>query len=80
MNIGKNRYLPAALCKSLKIPKNTLKSGSLLDVRNIDVSRIFDQSTFGNVHLRIIIACAIVSIADGYDAFIYGTLLPQLLE
>ena len=38
------------------------------------------RPTFGNVHLRIIIACAIVSVADGYDAFIYGILLPQLLE
>jgi AAHS family benzoate transporter-like MFS transporter len=32
------------------------------------------------VHLRIIIACAIVLIVDGYDVFIYGTVLPQLME
>ena len=47
---------------------------------NIDVSRVVDDAAFGKLHLRIILSCAILLIVDGYDVFIYGVVLPQLME
>lgn len=49
-------------------------------MQGIDVSRLVDEARFGNIHLKIIIACAILLIVDGYDVFIYGVVLPQLME
>jgi len=49
-------------------------------MQGIDVGRLIDEARFGNVHLKIIIACAILLIVDGYDVFIYGVVLPQLME
>jgi AAHS family benzoate transporter-like MFS transporter len=49
-------------------------------MQGIDVSRIVDEARFGRLHRNIIIACAILLIVDGYDVFIYGVVLPQLME
>ncbi len=49
-------------------------------MRDIDVGRCVDQTGFSNFHLNIIIACALLLIVDGYDVFIYGVVLPQLME
>jgi MFS transporter, AAHS family, benzoate transport protein len=49
-------------------------------MQDIDISRHIDESRFGNLHLKVIIACAILLIVDGYDVFIYGVVLPQLMD
>ena len=49
-------------------------------MRGIDINRHIDEARFGNLHLKIIIACAILLIVDGYDVFIYGVVLPQLMD
>jgi AAHS family benzoate transporter-like MFS transporter len=49
-------------------------------MQGIDASRIIDGVPFGRVHLNIIIACAVLLIVDGYDVFIYGAVLPKLME
>ncbi|WP_313391778.1 aromatic acid/H+ symport family MFS transporter [Sphingobium yanoikuyae] len=49
-------------------------------MQGIDINRHIDEVRFGNLHLKIIIACAILLIVDGYDVFIYGVVLPQLMD
>ena len=49
-------------------------------MQGIDINRHIDEARFGNLHLKIIIACAILLIVDGYDVFIYGVVLPQLMD
>ena len=49
-------------------------------MHGIDVRRIVDEASFGKLHLKIIIACAILLIVDGYDVFIYGAVLPKLMD
>ncbi|WP_159983250.1 MULTISPECIES: MFS transporter [unclassified Novosphingobium] len=49
-------------------------------MQGIDVSRIIDEARLSSVHKKIIVACALLLIVDGYDVFIYGTVLPQLME
>jgi AAHS family benzoate transporter-like MFS transporter len=49
-------------------------------MQGIDVSRLVDEARFGNLHLKIVIACALLLIVDGYDVFIYGVVLPKLME
>lgn len=49
-------------------------------MQGIDINRHIDESSFGNLHLKIIFACAILLIVDGYDVFIYGVVLPQLMD
>lgn len=49
-------------------------------MQGIDVSRVVDEARFGNLHLKIVIACALLLIVDGYDVFIYGVVLPKLME
>jgi AAHS family benzoate transporter-like MFS transporter len=49
-------------------------------MRDTNVTALIDEAKFGNTHLKIIIACAILLIVDGYDVFIYGSVLPQLMQ
>ncbi|MBH1997882.1 MAG: aromatic acid/H+ symport family MFS transporter [Sphingomonadaceae bacterium] len=49
-------------------------------MQGIDINRHIDEAVFGKLHLKIIIACAILLIVDGYDVFIYGVVLPQLMD
>lgn len=49
-------------------------------MQGIDINRHIDDARFGNLHLKIIIACAILLIVDGYDVFIYGVVLPHLMD
>jgi AAHS family benzoate transporter-like MFS transporter len=46
----------------------------------LNASQYIDDAKFGKVHLKIIIACALLLIVDGYDVFIYGVVLPSLME
>ena len=43
------------------------------------VNDIVDEATFGRFHWTIVVLCGLLLIVDGYDVFIYGAILPQLL-
>lgn len=49
-------------------------------MHNIDASRLIDEAKFNIFHLKIIATCAILLIVDGYDVFIYGVVLPNLMQ
>jgi len=49
-------------------------------VQTIDVSRLVDEAKVGPFHTMIIAICAILLIVDGYDVFIYGVVLPELMK
>lgn len=49
-------------------------------MQGIDINRHVDEAIFGKLHLKIIIACAILLVVDGYDVFIYGVVLPKLMD
>jgi MFS transporter, AAHS family, benzoate transport protein len=44
------------------------------------VNDIVDEATFGRFHWTIVVLCGLLLIVDGYDVFIYGAILPQLME
>ena len=49
-------------------------------MQTIDVSRLVDEAKVGPFHTMIIAICAILLIVDGYDVFIYGVVLPELMK
>lgn len=49
-------------------------------MQSIDVGHFIDKAKFGTLHKKIIIACALLLIVDGYDVFIYGAVLPKLMD
>lgn len=44
------------------------------------VNDIVDEASFGRFHWTIVVLCGLLLIVDGYDVFIYGAILPQLME
>lgn len=46
----------------------------------VNASQIIDEAKFSKFHLKIIAACALLLIVDGYDVFIYGVVLPSLMQ
>lgn len=49
-------------------------------MRTVDVSSLLDGARFNRFHARLLFWCALISIFDGYDLFIYGVVLPSLME
>lgn len=49
-------------------------------MQTIDVSQLVDEAKVGPFHTMIIAICAILLIVDGYDVFIYGVVLPELMK
>lgn len=49
-------------------------------MRTIDVSSLLDGARFNSFHARLLFWCTLISIFDGYDLFIYGVVLPSLME
>lgn len=49
-------------------------------MQNLDVSRLVDEAKVGPFHTMIITICAFLLIVDGYDVFIYGVVLPELMK
>lgn len=46
----------------------------------IDVSRFIEEQKFNRFHLNLLIACIFIIIVDGYDMFMLGAILPELME
>ncbi|HEY0121298.1 MAG TPA: MFS transporter [Rhizobium sp.] len=49
-------------------------------MRNIDVTEAIDKAPFGSFQWTVVVLCALLLIADGYDVFIAGTVLPTLIN
>lgn len=49
-------------------------------MKKIDITEIIDQARFNRFHWSVIWVCALLLIFDGYDLFIYGVVLPVLMD
>ncbi|MEZ2720592.1 MFS transporter [Paenalcaligenes hominis] len=49
-------------------------------MRKIDINEVIDQASFNRFHWSVIWVCALLLIFDGYDLFIYGVVLPVLMD
>lgn len=46
----------------------------------LDVHAIVDNARFGRFHWMVMLWCALLLIFDGYDLFIYGVVLPVIMQ
>src|SRR5690606_17952480 len=49
-------------------------------MQTIDVHEVIDGARFNRFHWLIMGLCALLLIFDGYDLFIYGVVLPVIME
>ena len=49
-------------------------------MRQIDVPEIIDNARFNRFHWMVMALCALLLIFDGYDLFIYGVVLPSVMQ
>ncbi|SDH08170.1 MFS transporter, AAHS family, benzoate transport protein [Pseudomonas flavescens] len=49
-------------------------------MRTTDVHEIIDNARFSRFHWQVMFWCALLLIFDGYDLFIYGVVLPVLMQ
>lgn len=49
-------------------------------MRQIDVHQVIDNARFSRFHWMVMALCALLLIFDGYDLFIYGVVLPALMQ
>ncbi|WP_172146818.1 MFS transporter [Pseudomonas tumuqii] len=49
-------------------------------MRQIDVHQIIDTARFSRFHWMVMALCALLLIFDGYDLFIYGVVLPSIMQ
>ncbi|KRW71895.1 MFS transporter [Stutzerimonas nitrititolerans] len=49
-------------------------------MRKIDVHPIIDNARFSGFHWLVMCLCALLLIFDGYDLFIYGVVLPVIMQ
>ena len=49
-------------------------------MRNIDVHEVIDNARFSRFHWMVMALCALLLIFDGYDLFIYGVVLPAIMQ
>lgn len=49
-------------------------------MRNIDVHEVIDNARFNRYHWMVMLWCALLLIFDGYDLFIYGVVLPVIMQ
>jgi len=49
-------------------------------MRTINVNATIDNARFGGFHWMVVALCGLLLVVDGYDVFIYGTVLPKLME
>ena len=50
------------------------------DISTPTLSNLLDHSALGRIHWQLIFVCAFIIIFDGYDLFVYGVVLPVLME
>lgn len=46
----------------------------------IEVNEVIEQARFGSYHWLVMSLCALLLVFDGYDLFIYGVVLPVLMD
>lgn len=51
-----------------------------IERNKVDMEELVDNAKFNKFHWMMLVLTAIVLIFDGYDVFIYGALLPKLME
>jgi len=49
-------------------------------MRTVDVHQIIDNARFSQFHWLVMCLCALLLIFDGYDLFIYGVVLPVIMQ
>ncbi len=49
-------------------------------MRTIDVTHTIDNARFNRFHWMVMALCALLLIFDGYDLFIYGVVLPSVMQ
>lgn len=49
-------------------------------MRNLDVNDVIDNARFNAFHWLVMCLCALLLIFDGYDLFIYGVVLPAIMQ
>lgn len=49
-------------------------------MRKIDVNEVIDNARFTRFHWMVMCLCALLLIFDGYDLFIYGVVLPAIMQ
>lgn len=49
-------------------------------MRQIDVHQVIDNARFSRFHWMVMALCALLLIFDGYDLFIYGVVLPAVMQ
>ncbi|HAF91640.1 MAG TPA: aromatic acid/H+ symport family MFS transporter [Pseudomonas sp.] len=49
-------------------------------MRTIETNQIIDNARFSRFHWMVMALCALLLIFDGYDLFIYGVVLPVLMQ
>lgn len=49
-------------------------------MRQIDVHQVIDNARFTRFHWMVMALCALLLIFDGYDLFIYGVVLPAIMQ
>ncbi|MEI3614280.1 MFS transporter [Pseudogracilibacillus sp. SO30301A] len=49
-------------------------------MKEINVNNFIDNQNFKRFHLVLLISCIFIIVADGYDMFMLGAILPQLME
>ncbi|XOT98297.1 aromatic acid/H+ symport family MFS transporter, partial [Alcaligenes pakistanensis] len=49
-------------------------------MKTLDVNEVIEQARFGRFHWKVMSLCALLLIFDGYDLFIYGVVLPVLMD
>lgn len=49
-------------------------------MKKIDINEVIDHAKFNRFHISVMLLCALLLIFDGYDLFIYGVVLPVLMD
>ena len=49
-------------------------------MKTLEVNEVIEQARFGRFHWMVMSLCALLLIFDGYDLFIYGVVLPVLMD
>ncbi len=49
-------------------------------MRKININEFIDNQKFNRFHLSLLLACIFIIVADGYDMFMLGAILPSLME
>ncbi|NLJ51247.1 MAG: MFS transporter [Alcaligenaceae bacterium] len=49
-------------------------------MNKVDINEVIDRAKFNRFHFGVMCLCALLLIFDGYDLFIYGVVLPVLMD